>query len=116
MIRAMCLAKGLDLHLEVARTAAEQERGLMFRRSVPANTGMLFVFPDVQVRSFTMHNTLVSLDMVFLDSAGVIVDIIDCAEPLSKGPYVSLVPARFVIELKCNSAATLDVGDQFLFQ
>jgi uncharacterized membrane protein (UPF0127 family) len=52
---------------EVARTPEQRERGLMYRNELPAGTGMLFVFPDAQERSFWMSNTYVALDVAFMD-------------------------------------------------
>jgi uncharacterized membrane protein (UPF0127 family) len=52
---------------EVASTPEQRERGLMYRTDVPAGTGMLFVFPDAQERSFWMSNTYVALDVAFMD-------------------------------------------------
>ncbi|MBV8244610.1 MAG: DUF192 domain-containing protein [Candidatus Eremiobacteraeota bacterium] len=58
------------LHVEVARTEAEREHGLMDRRSLPAHTGMLFVFTSDEPVAFWMKDTLISLDMVFIDARG----------------------------------------------
>lgn len=92
------------------------QRGLMYRRQIPKDTGMLFIFPSLNnslAPSFTMENTPVSLDMIFLDKEGIIVDIIDCAEPFSKGPFISKAPnIKFVIEAVCGTAYHLDIGAQ----
>ena len=60
------------LHLEVARTDADRERGLMYRTSLPANTGMLFVFGSDGPVDFWMKNTLIPLDMVFVAADGTV--------------------------------------------
>ena len=54
---------------EVARTPEQRERGLMYRTSLPEGTGMLFVFPDAEERSFWMSNTYVALDVAFMDES-----------------------------------------------
>ena len=101
------------LSLDVARSPSQQARGLMYVQKLPPNHGMLFVFPDEQPRSFWMRNTLVSLDQIFLDSAGYVVDVNECATPLSETSYVSKQPARYVVECPCGTVAMYDlrIGD-----
>ena len=60
---------------EIARTPDERAQGLIYRDELPAGTGMLFVFEDVQLRSFWMANTYVALDIAYIDVSYVIVDI-----------------------------------------
>lgn len=80
---------------------------------MPAEQGMLFVFSDDQHRSFWMHNVLIPLDQIFLDSHGYVVDINECATPLSKTSYISRTPARYVAEVNCGIVAQYDlrIGD-----
>jgi uncharacterized membrane protein (UPF0127 family) len=88
------------VQVEVARTQDELMRGLMFRRELGANNGMLFIFPEEDIRRFWMHNTYIPLDMVFLDSHRVVVGIIENAVPqddTSRGPDS---PARYVVEVR----------------
>ena len=65
----LSLPDGFRVKAELALTPETQERGLMFRESLAPDAGMLFVFPGEEVRTFWMKNTLVDLDMVFLDGA-----------------------------------------------
>lgn len=65
-------APAATLRLEVADTPKKREIGLMFRRAVPTHTGMVFVFEADSLVGFWMKNTLVSLDMVFIGSDGVV--------------------------------------------
>lgn len=83
---------------EVARTASERSRGLMYRDEVPEGAGMLFVFQDSQVRSFWMQNTYVPLDIAFLDAELRIVDIRQM-EPEDENFTESRAPAMFALEV-----------------
>ena len=84
---------------EVAATSDERAEGLMYREEVPDGTGMLFVFPDVAVRSFWMANTYVALDIAFLDTSFNVVDIIQM-EPLVEESYTSKAPAMYGLEVR----------------
>lgn len=83
---------------EVARTDAERERGLMNRGQVPDGTGMLFVFPDEQVRTLWMSNTYVALDAAFLSGSLRVVDI-QQMEPETTAFHDSAAPAMFALEV-----------------
>jgi uncharacterized membrane protein (UPF0127 family) len=84
---------------EVAATADERAQGLMYRESVPDGTGMLFVFPDVSVRSFWMANTYVALDLAFLDAAFNVVDIVQM-QPLVTETVSGRAPAMYGLEVR----------------
>jgi uncharacterized membrane protein (UPF0127 family) len=91
--------------VEVARTPAEQERGLMFRERLAPGTGMLFVFPASQDHVFWMRNTLIPLDMIFIDERGVVVGVVERAEPLSERGRSAGAPSRYVLEVPGGFAA-----------
>lgn len=98
---------------EVAATADEREQGLMYREDVPDGTGMLFVFPDVSVRSFWMANTFVPLDIAFLDTSFNVVDILQM-QPLVTESYTSRAPAMYGLEVRQGWFADrgIRVGDR----
>ncbi len=93
--------------VEVARTDAQRERGLMHRRSLGSREGMLFVFDADQRLAFWMKDTLVPLSIAFLSSEGRILQIEDM-EPLSQKAIRSRLSARYALELP--RGAFTDVG------
>ena len=90
--------RGAVVWVEIARTEKEHSRGLMFRKELPENAGMLFVYPDENYRRFWMKNTYIPLSLAYIDSEGVIFQI-EAMEPLDETPVASVRPARFVLEV-----------------
>ncbi|HTX86865.1 MAG TPA: DUF192 domain-containing protein [Candidatus Nanoarchaeia archaeon] len=93
------------IHAEAAITPAQLTRGLMFRQSMPADSGMLFIFPQESIRSFWMKNTLIPLDMIFISADDKIVDIKSNFQPCTADPcpvYQSAAPAKYVLEVKAG--------------
>jgi uncharacterized membrane protein (UPF0127 family) len=83
---------------EVASTPDQRSQGLMNRSSIPAGTGMLFVFQDSAVRSFWMRNTLVALDIAFMDAEFQVTDI-QQMEADSEDFHDSRYPAMYALEV-----------------
>lgn len=100
--------------VQVADTPARQAIGLMFRRELPPDRGMLFDFSPGRVVRMWMKNTIVPLDMLFVDHAGNIVSIDVMAEPLSLSPRGPSIPVRAVLELAGGTCSRLGirVGDR----
>ncbi|ACI93153.1 conserved hypothetical protein [Afipia carboxidovorans OM5] len=90
--------------VEVARTVAEREKGLMFRKELPQGRGMLFDFSPQQHVSMWMKNTYVSLDMIFIQEDGRILRIAENTEPLSERIISSGGPVKAVLELVAGTA------------
>ena len=85
------------VRVEIAESLREVVIGLRWRKSLPENRGMLFVYTDEEKRTFTMEDTLIPLSIAFMDSEGRIVDIQDM-EP-SKDGYDSAEPAQYALEV-----------------
>ena len=95
--------------IELAATPDERARGLMYRRSMPADHGMLFDFQSPQPVGFWMKNTPLPLDMLFIDAAGAIVQIAADTTPYSEAPIISQEPIRAVLELNAGTSARLGI-------
>jgi uncharacterized membrane protein (UPF0127 family) len=91
--------RNISFHVEVAATPEKREIGLMYRRDLPADHGMLFIFPFERVNSFWMKNTPLPLDMIFIDSARKIVGIVHEAVPFSLDGRSVPVPSQYVLEI-----------------
>jgi uncharacterized protein len=83
---------------ELAVTPEQQATGMMFRKEMGTNEGMLFVSPESSQRCFWMRNTLVPLTIAFLADDGTIVNLADM-EPLSERSHCSAKPVRFALEM-----------------
>ena len=103
-----------DFKIELALTDAQRNQGLMNRTEMARDAGMLFYFEDFAPRSFWMKNTLISLDMIFMDEQGVITHIHDSAIPNDLTSVKSGGPARAVLEVNGGVSKTLGIkpGDQ----
>jgi uncharacterized membrane protein (UPF0127 family) len=97
--------------VEVARTADEQARGLMFRESLPEDGGMIFPMSPPRFASFWMKNTVIPLDMIFIRSDGTIARIAAETVPYSLAPVDSGEPVAAVLELAGGKAAALGISE-----
>jgi uncharacterized membrane protein (UPF0127 family) len=104
------------VRVEVADTDETRSRGLMFRRELADDAGMLFVWPDAQVRSFWMRNTPLPLDMLFIGADGRLQGCVERAEPFTDTPRSIPRPARFVLEVNAGFCARhgLVAGDRLV--
>ena len=91
--------------VELARTPAEQEKGLMFRRHLDPDAGMLFLFNRSFVQTFWMKNTLIPLDMIFISSDHEIVGIVANAAPETETIRRVDDPSQYVLEIAGGVAA-----------
>ena len=110
-----------EIFVEIADDNGERTRGLMHRESLAENRGMLFIFPDEALRSFWMKNTLIPLDMIFLDGKKNIVSITKNAVPCcasgcacknSSCPlYSSKGKSRYVIEVNAGFCEKYSINE-----
>lgn len=100
--------------LEIARTPEERRQGLMYRTALAAETGMLFIFEQPGYHSFWMKNTLIPLDILWLDENLTVVHIERNVPPCATDPCPSYRPpveARYVLEVNAGAAEGIGVGD-----
>jgi hypothetical protein len=103
--------------IEIADTDYETQTGLMHRHSMQDNRGMLFIFPEMSLRSFFMKNTFLPLDIIYLDNNKFIVSIQENAKPLDNASLPSLFPAQYVFEINAGLTQkwSFKVGDRMQF-
>jgi len=93
----------------LALSGAQQRRGLMFVRKLPADAGMLFVYPGPGPRSMWMKNTFLPLDMLFIRDDGTVSSIVADTVPQSLTSVASVEPVTFVLELNAGTSARLGI-------
>lgn len=102
------------IDLEIADTEYERQLGLMNRKEMSENEGMLFIFPEQRLQSFWMRNTLISLDIMFVNAQKQIVTIHKNTKILSDTSYPSSEPSIYVVEVLAGFAErhNIQVGDR----
>lgn len=104
------------LEIEIADDDYQRETGLMYRPAMKEDRGMLFIFENEQPRGFFMKNTIIPLDLIFLNSNNKIVSISKNAIPQSLETISSKVPAKYVLEINAGLSEkwNLEVGDSLI--
>ena len=105
--------------VEIAKTSAEREKGLMYRNLLAKDRGMLFIFDKEGIYPFWMKNTLIPLDIIWIDSNNKVVFIANNVQPCKNliCPITNpLVSAKYVLEINANIAKTIGIktGDQMV--
>ena len=102
------------IDIEFSKTKAERDLGLMHRRFMPEDSGMLFYMDTQKEQSFWMKNTYISLDIIYINEAKEIVSIATQTTPLSETPVPSNAPAKYVLEVIAGYCAMhgIAVGDK----
>ncbi len=107
---AISTPKGpVSFTVEIAADAAAQQKGLMYRRSLPPDAGMLFDFYDSLNVAFWMKNTYIPLDMIFIRADGTIANVAADTVPLSLKEVPSKGPVRAVLEINGGRAKELGI-------
>lgn len=110
----------LNIQAEVAKNAYQLTKGLMFRKSLDEDKGMLFIFPNEAVRSFWMKNTKIPLDIIFISKDKKIMDIkenfLPCQQTFCPS-YKSSSPAKYVLEINAGLAQKnkIQIGEDISF-
>ena len=105
----------VKVHVEIADDIFERARGLMYRKNLGENRGMLFAYTEEDTRSFYMKNTYIPLSIAFMDSEGRIIDIQDMKPLDDEDPdYVSAKPAQYALEVNQGffDERGVEVGDR----
>ena len=109
--------KNITFNVEVAKTIEERRTGLMYRKKLLNNEGMLFVFPREKIIQLWMKNTYIPLDVIFISENKVIVDIKKNMEKLSETIVKSKVKSRYALEFNAGliNKLNIEIGDKVLF-
>ena len=109
--------KNITFNVEIAKTIEERRTGLMYRKKLLNNEGMLFIFPREKIIQLWMKNTYIPLDVIFISENKVIVDIKKNMEKLSETIVKSKVRSRYALEFNAGLINKLDIeiGDKVLF-
>jgi uncharacterized membrane protein (UPF0127 family) len=102
------LIKDQNFQIEIAKNPLELSTGLSKRKYLCPNCGMLFIFPFDQILSFWMKDTLIPLDMIFLDNTGKIINIVT-AHPQQLTIYQSSTLAKYCLELNALTSKKLNL-------
>lgn len=106
-----------EIQIEIADNDFERQTGLMYRKNMASDRGMLFIFDDNTIRSFYMKNTYIPLDLVFINSNNTIVSIAKNAKPLNESSIRSEDNAQYVLEINAGLSDqwSLKKGDKVNF-
>ena len=101
------------LDIEIAQDDYETQTGLMYRTQLETHQGMLFIFPDEEMRSFYMKNTKIPLDIIYIDANKTIVSVQKNAQPFNENALQSEAPAKYVLEIYAGlfDDWQLEIGD-----
>lgn len=95
-------AKGDTITVEIAENDHDRQRGLMYRKSMPDDRGMIFFFEAKENHAFWMHNTCIPLDMLYLDGDGLIVGIEENTPTMSDDTFEVGCPSKYVLEVNAG--------------
>jgi uncharacterized membrane protein (UPF0127 family) len=105
------------INIEIAETDYETETGLMYRKGMAKDQGMLFIFPDARLHNFYMKNTEFPLDLIFINENLTVASFVENAKPFDETSLSSEVPVKYVLEVNAGLAQKwyLQIGDRIEF-
>lgn len=108
--------RGAKIVSEIVASPKTREVGLMYRKELAADTGMLFIYPKEAIQTFWMHNTYVSLDMIFIDKDRVVVGIIENIPTLNDAARKIDKPSMYALEVPAGTVAAhkIAIGDKLV--
>jgi hypothetical protein len=95
-------ASNASVEVEIAENDHDRQRGLMYRKAMPQDKGMIFLFAEKDIHSFWMHNTCIPLDMLYLDADGLIVGIEENTPTMSDETFDVGCPSQYVLEVNAG--------------
>lgn len=107
----------ISVSVEVVKTREARQLGLMYRKSLAKKSGMLFIFENEKDHSFTMKNTYIPLDMIFINQSRKITGVVKNTAPKTKGPYSINAPSLYVLEVNAGFCREngIEKGDSVVF-
>mgnify|MGYP001380658876 CR=1 FL=1 len=105
--------KSKFISLDIADTFEKRSYGLMNRKKIETNAGMLFIWEDSEIREFWMKNTYFNLDLFFINKDGVIVEVFKNAKAFDEKKIISKEKVKFVLEMKAGDIKA-SVGDNLI--
>jgi uncharacterized membrane protein (UPF0127 family) len=99
----------IPILVEVVDEPRARAKGMMYRRHLPRNHGMVFVFPAEEIQRFWMKNTYLALDIIFIDAGLDVVGVVADAEPLTETSRSIGKPATFAVEVNAGFAAEMKI-------
>ena len=99
------------IDIEIADNTPERMQGLMYRKSMDENKGMLFIFQEYEQQGFYMRNTIIPLDIIFLDSSKQVIKIYKSTTPFSETTLPSGKPSKYVVEVNAGYTDKYGIND-----
>lgn len=100
----------VTVSVEIAETPEQRQRGLMFRKQLAPDDGMLFLFERPQQQTFWMHNTLIPLDMIFITADWTVLGVVENATPLTDSPRSVPGLSQYVLEVNAGYARRIGLN------
>jgi uncharacterized membrane protein (UPF0127 family) len=100
----------VSVAVEIAQTPEQRQQGLMYRKQLAPDAGMLFLFDRPQQQTFWMHNTLIPLDMIFITQDWVVLGVVENATPLTDSPRSVPGASQYVLEVNAGFARRIGLN------